>query len=405
MESVKTLYQLEQETQAAFQGFGFSPASVKTMMEIVRSIVKMHRQHEMCCLNSELILHYVKSIESRYISGEIKKHTFRYRKKVIDYLVEINETGKFTYKRNAQTLERIPFFDDALSSISANTDWSHKTRKRLCTLARNFLKWLSAKKHKSLHSVDGKIMRDYLVCRSHLLANKGLNSARLELKTLCVFWHEIGLMPSSYSNELTFYIPQHQKIKKGIPQDDIASILGAVDKASETGKRDYAILLLGAITGLRIIDIIELQLGSIDWRNGEIKITQEKTGKALALPLTTDVGEAIADYIVSERPKSNEQNVFLSSTLPFGKISRYSIRLMLQYYQQNAGLTSRTTFHGFRRSIATSMVVSGVPVTTVAQVLGHSTIDSTKQYISLDFKHLKECALSFNAIDGGVRQS
>lgn len=44
------------------------------------------------------------------------------------------------------------------------------------------------------------------------------------------------------------------------------------------------------------------------------------------------------------------------------------------------------------------MVISGVPVTTVAQVLGHSSIEPTKQYISLDSVHLKECALNLAAI-------
>ena len=50
-------------------------------------------------------------------------------------------------------------------------------------------------------------------------------------------------------------------------------------------------------------------------------------------------------------------------------------------------------------------VVAGIPVTTVSQVLGHSGIDPTKQYISLDSVHLKECALDLNGFmpEGGGR--
>lgn len=66
-------------------------------------------------------------------------------------------------------------------------------------------------------------------------------------------------------------------------------------------------------------------------------------------------------------------------------------------YRQKLGF-SRSPFHGLRRAVGSNMVISGVPVTTVAQVLGHSSIEPTKQYISLDSVHLKECALNLAAI-------
>ena len=55
-------------------------------------------------------------------------------------------------------------------------------------------------------------------------------------------------------------------------------------------------------------------------------------------------------------------------------------------------------FHSLRRTVGTNLVVSGVPVSTVAQILGHSDIQSTKQYISLDTSNLKQCALSLEDI-------
>ena len=55
-------------------------------------------------------------------------------------------------------------------------------------------------------------------------------------------------------------------------------------------------------------------------------------------------------------------------------------------------------FHSLRRSLGKSLITSGAKVTTVAQILGDSDIDSTKKYISLDSEHLKECALGFAGI-------
>ena len=152
---------------------------------------------------------------------------------------------------------------------------------------------------------------------------------------------------------------------------------------------------------MRGIDIAELSKGSIDWRNGEIRIIQQKTGKVLALPLTTDVGEAVREYILNARPHSKSDKLFLCVQAPFGAIGRRVPGNALKKYRIKASLTANRPFHSLRRSLATNMVTSGVSVITVAQALGHTTIDSTKQYISLDSKNLKECALDFDGIRVG----
>ncbi len=136
-------------------------------------------------------------------------------------------------------------------------------------------------------------------------------------------------------------------------------------------------------------------LTDIDWANGEIKIVQEKTGKSLALPLTADVGEAIQDYILYGRPTSDESYVFLRSHSPHTKMGRSLPYLQFNVHRMKLGLP-KASFHSLRRALGTNMVIAGVPITTVAQVLGHSGLSSTKQYISLDSIHLKECALTFD---------
>ncbi len=55
-------------------------------------------------------------------------------------------------------------------------------------------------------------------------------------------------------------------------------------------------------------------------------------------------------------------------------------------------------FHGLRRRLARNMLVTGTPVTTIAQVLGHESMETAKQYLSLDSRNLKECALNFSCI-------
>ena len=172
------------------------------------------------------------------------------------------------------------------------------------------------------------------------------------------------------------------------------------------GKRDYSIILLGANLGLRAMDIANLKLRDIDWRNGEIHALQQKTQEVLSLPLMPEVGEAVNEYILSGRPESNSEYVFLRHRAPFQKMhDGVLIGDMFESYQKKAGIERKPFdgkgFHSLRRMLGREMAVSGIPVTTIAQVLGHSKTDSARQYISLDSEHLRECALDFRGIEVG----
>jgi len=105
-----------------------------------------------------------------------------------------------------------------------------------------------------------------------------------------------------------------------------------------------------------------------------------------------------SDYILYGRPQSNYSNIFLTSRPPVQPLERRGVYSAFNHVRKAAGLAKRP-FHDLRRATGTSMVVDGIPVTTVAQVLGHTKISSTKQYISLDSAHLKECALGLAGIE------
>ncbi len=198
-----------------------------------------------------------------------------------------------------------------------------------------------------------------------------------------------------------------RKVKPIIPQDDIVKIFSIIDRTKSPGKRDYAMILLAANTGLRAIDIANLKRTDIHWSESEIHLVQSKTGRLVSLPIPSEVKDAIADYILNERPESDSENVFLSErNKPFKTSKAVSNRL--QAYVNKAGIARRIndgkTFHGLRRTLGTNMVASGVPFTTVSQVLGHSNTEPTWQYISIDEKGLKKCALSKGSLGGGKHE-
>jgi integrase len=158
-------------------------------------------------------------------------------------------------------------------------------------------------------------------------------------------------------------------------------------------------MLLGIVLGLRACDVAALKLTDIDWVNGEIKLLQSKTANTVVLPLTKDVGEALQDYILNARPNVDSPQIFCSLNPPHrGLKTAVTIGEIYRDCCKAAGLPVSRKFHTLRRSLGTSMLASGTPVTTVAQVLGHAEVESTKKYIAVDTEHLKLCALSFDGI-------
>lgn len=195
-----------------------------------------------------------------------------------------------------------------------------------------------------------------------------------------------------------------QKTLPCFTDDELRLIFKQIDRSTDKGRRDYAIFLISLRIGLRASDISKLKLTDINWAEKTVKIVQKKTKTALELPLPVDVGNAVADYILHSRYKTDNPHIFLRiRRSPSGSpIEPTSFNACLREYMEAAGI-ERTgwdgkSFHALRRTAGAKMVTAGVPVSTVAQVLGHNSIESSKRYISLDTERLRECCLDLGAI-------
>ena len=192
--------------------------------------------------------------------------------------------------------------------------------------------------------------------------------------------------------------------KKALPcftAQEAAATLSAVDSATPLGKRDYAIIKLAMETGLRGVDVFGLRLKDINWRKNEITLNQSKTGEAIQLPLMADVGNAIADYILHARPKSDSPHVFLRSIKPYVKLGNGGQgRNILGRYFGSAGIAHEAwdgkTFHAYRRTQGTRLLEAGVPLPSVAAMLGQVDINSPKRYISNAETKMRECCLDIS---------
>lgn len=177
--------------------------------------------------------------------------------------------------------------------------------------------------------------------------------------------------------------------------DQLETFLGSFDRSKPIGLRGYAIALCLAKLGLRGNETTHLTLDDLDWRSGTLQIRCTKTRRPNCLPLPTQVGQAIIEYLRDGRPESRSRHVFLRHAKPRGEpMSEHAVRAMIRRAFLRSGIeTPSSGTHILRRTAATRMVQCGATFKEVADVLGHRSLDTTKRYAKVNLTALAELAL------------
>ncbi len=198
--------------------------------------------------------------------------------------------------------------------------------------------------------------------------------------------HLVGAVPLRRSYRLA-------DVPCALSWGQVQGLLGAVDRHEPNGRRNYAMLLLIAMYGLRGCEVRALRLDDIDWSHDEITIFAPKTRRSRKLPLTRPVGEAVLDYLREERPTSTREEVFLSGRPPHGPL-RSKINGWLGHHLDKAGIdTPRRGAHILRHSLAVHLLRSGETLKSIGDVLGHRSPDTTFIYTKLHVEDLRTVAL------------
>jgi integrase len=157
--------------------------------------------------------------------------------------------------------------------------------------------------------------------------------------------------------------------------------------------RDRAMLLLFALYGLRTSEVAALALEDIDWQNDRLQVAGAKGGKTRAYPLLPTVGNAIARYLRTVRPRSSSREVFLTLYPPFRPLSPGTLYGVTQ--QQLRALGVRTKHYGphaLRHACAARLVSEGLSLKEIGDHLGHRSPKATRIYAKVDLPALREVA-------------
>jgi len=176
--------------------------------------------------------------------------------------------------------------------------------------------------------------------------------------------------------------------------EDVERIIESCDLTSSIGKRDRAILLLLARLALRAGDIVQLRLTDIDWKDAWLSVSGKSRRETL-LPLTQEVGQAIADYLQDGRPQCDSDALFVRARAPFRCFANHcAVSVIVEKAMRRAAVTcpSRGAAHVLRHSAATSMLRHGATLQDISSILRHRSITTTQIYAKVDVTALEQIA-------------
>ena len=191
---------------------------------------------------------------------------------------------------------------------------------------------------------------------------------------------------------------------------EIQAVLGTIDCASPLGRRDYALLSLMFNTGGRVSEIVALQACDLRLGAPPSVLLRGKGRKERVCPLWPQTAQLLR-ALLEERnvPPTQAAAVFVNHR--GSPLTRFGARLILQKHiaqairKQPSLKTKRLHPHSLRHSTAVHLLRSGVDLSTIANWLGHASINTTNKYLALDLEAKREALAKAKPLIPGARRS
>ncbi|HOA39110.1 MAG TPA: site-specific tyrosine recombinase XerD [Flavihumibacter sp.] len=192
------------------------------------------------------------------------------------------------------------------------------------------------------------------------------------------------------------------KLKRILPDtlsfEEIEKIIATVDRSKPEGERNKAILETMYSCGLRVSEVVGLQISNLYLESGFIRVLG-KGSKERLVPIGEVAAKQIQLYVKTVRSKQpvkpgHEDIVFLNRR--GAALTRVMIFLLIKEYCAAAGIQKTVSPHTFRHSFATHLVENGADLRAVQEMLGHESITTTEIYTHLDREFLRKTLHHFH---------
>jgi site-specific recombinase XerD len=188
------------------------------------------------------------------------------------------------------------------------------------------------------------------------------------------------------------------KLVQTLTEEEIRRIMSCFNPMTTIGARNMAIVMMLLDTGIRCSELTSLKLSDVHMQEGHIKVFG-KGGKERIVPIGSGVQKAIQRYVLHFRPEQIDldvEEVFLN--LDDSPLTYNAIKMLLSRLAKKSGI-KRLHVHLYRHTFATNYLMNGGDVFSLQQILGHSTLEMVRNYVSMASTQVKVQHRKYSPVD------
>ena len=266
-----------------------------------------------------------------------------------------------------------------------------------------FFQFLGSTNIGSLDEIDKHALRNYL---SHLMAQGYVKaSIARKLSAIRSFYRYLlreGVL-STNPIEKGASPKQDKRLPAFLTQEEVKRLLEAPDLSTPQGQRDRALLELLYASGLRVSELVKLDLEDINLETREIRTRGKGSKERIAL-MGVPAANALQTYLNQGRRKLLNDRKHTSALLisQYGeRINERRVQKLLEKYTSRAGIGKRVHPHVLRHTFATHLLDGGADLRVVQELLGHASLSTTQIYTHVTQRRAKEVYMSAHPMARG----
>jgi len=236
----------------------------------------------------------------------------------------------------------------------------------------------------------------FITQRAKTLHKSGMQHTTSALRVFLRYLHREGII----ATDLARSVPRGRtyreaSLPRAIAWEDVERLLASIDRRSDLGKRNYAILTLLASYGLRAREIVALCLDDVDWVHDQISIPMRKGGHSSRYPLSATVGEAVIAYLHVRRTDVDHRQIFLTAKSPYTPMRHWTISHMVSTHMRRAGIkVMRAGSHTLRHTCVQHLIEADMPFKVIGDYVGHRDPAATLIYGKVALHKLRESVIA-----------
>jgi hypothetical protein len=228
-------------------GMGYVYSTKLQFLKRAAVLIKRHEDQGLERIDPAIISEYTREIDERYYDGILTKHYHRGLTREIQRFVNYVDSGKsdaLPSPLRGSRQELTPKFE-RLAEEFVSGEFHPNTFGDIRWVTRKYFSWLEKQGYTDMLGVGAVQIQQFLLHCSELYAPSSIHNIKLYLKKLYAHLYATGKTDSAYSALLSFTVSREKKVFPTLPKADIAKLLDAIDRTSQAGKRNYAVMMLG----------------------------------------------------------------------------------------------------------------------------------------------------------------